>query len=102
MMEDWKVRVRHGFDTLMTEIIVYRHLHDGRVEVQDAKGDVVSYDRGTSAVVPTFRIHEFLLQELVEAIKSSGTRTKDESRTEGKLEATERHLADMRQMLKLK
>lgn len=104
MDENWKIKVVRGISTLMAEIIVYRHLHDGKIEVLDAKGVSTPYDNGTYAVLPTFRVHEYLLPALVEALKESGTgtRTKDESKTEGKLEATERHLADLRRLLKLK
>lgn len=50
----------------------------------------------------TERWQDEILKALLEHINERGIRTENENKIEGKLEATERHLKDLRQLLKLK
>ena len=47
-------------------------------------------------------LSEGMTKQLVKALQNDGVRTETDEKRDGKLEATERHLADLRQMLKLK
>lgn len=53
-------------------------------------------------VEPTFRLHNEEAQELMDALWDAGLRPTEGSGSAGSLAATERHLADMREIVKKK
>ena len=64
-------------------------------------GDVWSEAKEGDEHKPTFRLTSEMAKLLTEALLSKGVRPDEESRNEGRLEATRYHLEDLRKMLKL-
>lgn len=100
-MGTWKIEIKTAPATTGHEIWIYRPTFQGKVEIlQPDMTTVITFDQGSIDVKPTLKLDHFIFQSLVDAIH--GFKPSEGKFTEGKLEATERHLADMRQLLKIK
>lgn len=103
LRENWKVRIENSPATILREVWVYRHLPDGKTEI--LQPDLKTATTVDPYVVhdeqkPTMLLHPDILEALVAEAKNLTPTPKQY--TEGKLEATESHLSDLRQLLKLK
>lgn len=102
----WEVRIRRPIDRLGGEVYICRHNNAAR-ETQmlnvGKDGTLTAYPvkAGEAIVAPTFSIndeHELrgIMQAFSEAADELGVKRPDDSHNAGKLEATEKHLEDMR------
>jgi hypothetical protein len=104
------------------EVIIHRQLHLMTVEVylrqqENGKVYIIGYDGDllvkqlfddqnpeVQEFKPLLKLPDYMLDTLMksfaEELSSKGYRTKNENHIEGKLQATETHLADMREFSK--
>lgn len=88
------------------DVAIFERRLDGSIYIAKEIPMVwVKVDENFSAE-PTMRLHREVAQKfckaLTEALTDAGIPPESESHLKGRIEATERHLADLRQMLKLK
>jgi hypothetical protein len=98
-MENWQVKFIEQPDRLGRGLYIYRLLSDNRLEVLLANGTTEVSVEGTIHT-PTLFLNEDMFQMLVNAVHKD-FKPSEGKFTEGKLEATERHLNDLRFLLKL-
>lgn len=98
MESDWKVRIREAIGINTYGVFIYREI--GR-KLEIARGNVVEMVEEGAAVEPSLVLYPQQLQAFADALNKMGINPSKEY-TEGKLEATEKHLTDMRTLLKLK
>ena len=96
-MEGWKATVQFIPGRLATALFVYRRLPDGRTEV--VHGDTVETPEVEATMKPTLELMPDMAQAILVALSESGVKLPEASFTEGKLEATEKHLEDMRNLV---
>lgn len=80
-------------------LYIYRKVDGGTEVLYSDKR--ITIREGEATVEPTLRLSPEELQQLANALAKAGYNPSKEY-VEGKLEATQSHLADMRQLLKLK
>ena len=103
-MENWKVRISQEYTRFGNTILIYRRISDGKLELWNLNNpdsplvieEGVEVKRSEGFYLPN---HIFNL--LVDAIHKD-FKPSEGKYTEGKLEGTERHLEDLRKLLKLK
>ena len=100
MMHDWYVQIQDLPAQFSKALYIYRKSPIGGTEILQGK-EVVVYKPG-EIPEPSLILQPDILQGLLEAIMSMGIKPRDAGKTEGLLEATEYHLEDLRQLLKLK
>jgi len=101
--DGWIVKIQNQPTSILQEIWVYRHTTDGKAQV--LQPDLQTIETVDPYVEdkkqkPTILIHPDILEALVASAKNLVPTPKQF--VEGKLEATESHLSDLRQLLKLK
>lgn len=100
MFENWQIRIQPSLSRLGDEVVIYRKLHDGRVEVYNPISDEYAVvDHGIS-VKPLY-FPDGISQALFDALHKRGMKPKEQSFVEGKLESQSEHLKDLRKLLKL-
>lgn len=99
-MDKWQVGVHRRPERTGVDIFVYRKNGVTRTEVLKSDGSIVDMPRG-AAIEPTLSLEEDIFRELVDAIHAD-FKPSEGKFTEGKVEATERHLQDLRHLLKIK
>lgn len=109
----WSVRVNPIPASLSSEVYIYRFSH-GRRDIEyitisspDVCINRVAHEHGAvPKITPTFVCDTGEAMNIARAFiayaNEQGFKNGDETFAKGKLEATESHLADMRQLLKLK
>lgn len=95
---DWQVQIRQAVSLVGFEIFVFRKVGD---KIQIVNGDIAETVEEGAAVKPTLILGHEQLKTFAEELNKMGINATKEY-TEGRLEATEAHLSDMRQLLKLK
>jgi hypothetical protein len=100
---NWKIQVDQIPGRLAKRIWVFRPKHTGEVEVLQSDFEKITTYPGQyhskENIEPTVVIEEDLLRLLVDACIN--IKPAERQYTEGKLEATESHLEDLRHLLKL-
>lgn len=96
MSSQYFIRVRPGDFHLGYDVFVVR-----RGEFLTSDGKTVPLDEAAHSDKPTIILSEDEAQALVEQLSQRGVKAQ-RGYLEGKLEATERHLADIREVAKLK
>jgi hypothetical protein len=93
---DWIIRiVDKGYKT-ERDIYIYRKHFGGKIEVMGADNTTTIYEEGGAIPDnPTLQLSPEALQALADALDKIGI-TPKQGFVEGKLEATEKHLEDMR------
>jgi len=99
-MNNWEVRINNDLDKLGYSIYIFRKFEDN-IEVLGADGIVTSHKRGKASVNPTLYLDSDMLKPLAEALDNIGIRTDKDAKIEGKFEAQNYHLEDLRRLLKL-
>lgn len=94
---NWKISIRDVGYKSTRDIFVYRRGLNGKTEIMGV-GEV---DEGAGVPKPTLELEPEQLQAFADALNEQGYKPQ-KGFLEGKLEATERHLADIRKLLKLK
>ena len=74
------------------EVIAKKQVHEYGLDLKDIKPTMILPEQETRELISAF----------VDYARKQGLKFDDENKVEGKLEATERHLFDLRQLLKLK
>lgn len=94
-MNDWYINLVDPGYKFTREIYIFRRLPNNDIEMVD--GTVV---KTGDKPKPSLELTPEQLQAFANALNNNGFKPQ-EGFTEGKLEATERHLADLRKLLKL-
>lgn len=96
---DWQVKISENPGFVGINVFIFRNRFDNKVDV--IQGDVINTVSEGEGIKPTLILNHSQLQAFAEALNKIGINPTREY-TEGKLEATQNHLADLRTMLKLK
>lgn len=92
-MDNWKIKIIDVGYKLEKDIYIFRKRFDGRIETIDGEVGEVGLVRK-----PTLSLTNEQLQELADAIASQGIKPQG-GFIDGKLQATEKHLEDMRTLV---
>ncbi len=98
-MENYKVHIKNVTGTILYDVLIYRSTPTGSTILLTHLGDEVELPKYGAYAEPTFRISDYMLPMLMEAMIEKGVKPPDKAFNEGKLEATERHLDDMRTLV---
>lgn len=98
-MEGFKVQLKQLTGLLMWDVLIYQSLPNGDTELFNHLFEGTILPKYGAYVEPTFRIPENVLPVLMEALSKNGVKLPEKAFIEGKLEATERHLEDMRTLV---
>lgn len=96
-MENWKVKIIDKGYTLMQDVFIWRPLIGNRIELVSSNNTVEVIEDG-AVKEPTLRLNNEQLIAFADALNNAGINPRKEF-TEGKLEATEKHLEDMRKLV---
>lgn len=98
-MNEWIIKIVDPGHTITRHIYIFRHLASGITEF--IKGDkVIRVEEGAIGPGPSLELSPEQLQAFADALNANGFKPQD-GFIEGKLEGTERHLQDLRHLLKL-
>lgn len=93
-MEDWKIQIHDvGYKT-SKELYIFRNIGGGKSEFM-TEGNIVTVGHGEAYPKPTLELTTDMLQNLANELDKRGFKPQ-QGYLEGKLEATEKHLEDMR------
>lgn len=106
----WRVRIEQKPWDLAMNFYVWRSVPPNVeiLTVKDNQHVVIRLQEGatTQSITPTFQFGgidaKAMMAALAEALEDEGIKTPNDFKIQGLLEATKAHLADMRQLLKLK
>lgn len=99
-MNEWQIRIVDPGYKFTREIYIFRRLQNGNAEFLGV-GETIEIPAGSAIKPkPSIELDPEQLQAFSDALNANGFKPQD-GFTEGKLEATERHLLDMRKLLKL-
>lgn len=105
-MNDWKITVQNRPAEFLTDIWIYRRGPNNDTIIYRSRGRDIAEEEtvtaGSASLPASFTIPTDLLPVLLQALISKGVENPEESFVQGKLVATENHLKDLRQLLKLK
>lgn len=101
MIENWQVRIVDHVYKQEHEIFIFRRTFKGTEILQPNNTAVTILEGETPDVKPTLSLSPEVLQAFADALNNIGIKPQ-QGFLEGKLEGTERHLADLRTFLKLK
>lgn len=96
-MNEWQIKIVDPGYKFTREVFIFRRLQNGKTEIL---GTGVVKDVGEKPK-PTFELEPEQLQAFANALNENGFKPQN-GFVEGKLEGTERHLGDLRALLKLK
>ena len=98
---DWQVDIRESKVAMKYDLFFYYRSGD-TVGVMNNDSTITTYPKGALiSDKPTIELDSWAFRSLVDAIYAKHKPSEGKF-TEGKLEATENHLKDLRQLLKLK
>lgn len=96
---DWEVQIHNNPGYMKNVIYLWRRMPGG-TEFLTHKGEVVTVQEGAlDRDVYFAEMDDEQLQQLANAIANHGVRTTNDSKNEGLLEATNKHLEDMRKLV---
>ena len=95
-MEEWKVKIIDVGYTVDRHVFIYRKTFGGKVQIM--RGDTMETVDDGVAVKPSFCMSPELLQIFANSLDEIGINPK-QGFLEGKIEATEKHLEDMRKLV---
>ena len=96
-MENWNIKIIDVGYKLEKDIYIFRKLPNGNVEILGNGECGVS---GELPEKPTISLTDEMMQKFADVLADNGYKPK-EGFIDGKLQATEKHLKDMRKLLKL-
>jgi hypothetical protein len=94
MINNWKVKIIDPGYKLTYDVFIFRDTCDGKTEMVD--GTIVI--RGDKPIKPSLELNKEQLQEFADSLNGMGISPRKEF-IQGKLEATEKHLEDMRKLV---
>ncbi len=98
MFENWQVKIVDKGYTLLKDIFIFFVDRQGRVHLMQGEDKIIILDEGVAAPEPTLKLTNEALQAFATALNEQGINPKKEF-LDGKLEATEKHLEDMRSLV---
>jgi len=98
-MENWKVKIIDKGYTRLLDIFLYCN-NGNKIELVQKGGETSEVFEDGAVKEPSFKLLPEQLQAFADALNKMGINPQKEY-VEGKLEATENHLKDMRKLLKL-
>jgi hypothetical protein len=105
MTIEWQVEIRKRPAQFLSDIFIYRRVYGAKIAVwRNIEGDIAQeteFDIG-ALVPPSFTVPDDFLPLLLDALLAKNIKPTEQSFVEGKLEATNEHLKDLRTLLKLK
>jgi len=97
-MENWQIKIKDVGYKVTREVYIFRRWNGG-TDVLQPDGSIKSYKQGELMdVKPIIELEPEMLQELSNELSQLGYKP-DKGHTLGKLEATEKHLEDMRKLV---
>ena len=96
LQRDWKIKIVNPGYKLTYDVYIFRNTNDGHIIV--FRGDELTTVKEGEAFKPSFEMGEDMLQELANVLSEKGFKPK-EGFYEAKIEATEKHLEDMRKLV---
>lgn len=101
-MENWNIQIVSPGYKFDRDIYIFRKLPGGQTQIMQQDGSMKVYEPGSAVPQsPSFSLSPEVLQAFSDTLNSHGFKPQ-KGFIEGKLEATERHLGDMRTLLKFK
>lgn len=97
---EWKVNIVEDPIMLERSVYIYRKL-DGKISQYFGDGTIKTFGEGSAVAEPSMILSQQMLQGFADALDKQGISPKKQY-LEGKLEATEGHMKDLRTLLKLK
>ncbi len=99
---EWQISIKEDFSWDVS-VYIFRHVIEGTEMLKVGKNGSLEYGAiiphgGSKDVKPTFQLPPETLQSLFDALQKRGMKPSDQSFVEGKLQATEKHLEDMRKI----
>ena len=98
-MENWKVKIVDKGYTDMQDIYIWHKGFGNKIEMVTGNNTMEVFEDG-AIKEPSIRLNREQLQAFANTLNTLGINPQKEY-VEGKLEATEKHLQDMRKLLKL-
>jgi hypothetical protein len=105
-MENWKVKIMADGPTLEDKLFIFRKRENNQIEIINKidNGIMCSIVQSIGQdIAPTASIRTEDMREIVRAFvkyaQEQGFKSSDETFNKGKLEATEKHLEDMRTLV---
>lgn len=95
-MENWKIKIVDVGYKFERDMYIYYKMMDNKIGV--LHGDTIETFNSGDAIKPTLSLPPEALQELANALDAIGFKPK-EGFLEGKLQAIEKHLEDMRTLV---
>jgi hypothetical protein len=93
-MNDWIIKIVDVGYKLEKDIYIFRKCFDGKAEMLSGE----KYDVGMLGIKPTLSLTNEQLQKFADSIAGIGIKPQ-EGYLDGKLQATEKHLEDMRKLV---
>ena len=101
-ISEWKVTIRSGGHLVIDDIIIFRKSGTG-IDILKKDGNIDHVPFGEATDLYTIRMPVQECREIISAFvkyaQDQGFKSSDESFSKGKLEATEKHLDDMRTLV---
>lgn len=101
MENKWQIKINNDFGPrLDKEVFFFRNVnHGGIPKVEVMYSDTIkTVDPGSAGITPSFRFTQEMLQDFANALDKMGIKPQ-RGFLEGKLEAQEKHLEDMRTLV---
>lgn len=96
---EWQVEIQDDRATLNKNVFIFVRNIDGSDEMLQPDGETTQTIKMGEACRPTMKLREDVLQAFFNALSAKGMQPPKASFIEGKLEAVEAHLSDMRALV---
>lgn len=102
---DWKIHVEYRPGDMRTYVYVTRRQFDGPRQFLTKGGELVVTKESAKDAVDDAELHflaveeDYILSLLIEALDKRGVKAPAQSYIEGKFEATQAHLEDLRKLI---
>lgn len=96
MKEEWIIKIVDKGYTFYRDVFLYRRVPNGTEIYRGDTTEIV--DEGAAIVKPSFILSPEMLQSFADALNEQGYKPQ-KGFIEGKLQATEKHLEDMRTLV---
>lgn len=98
-MENWNIRIRDCGYKSTREVYIYRRGINGQIEYLQGDGIIKCFSEGSAIdVKPVIELTPEMMQALSDELSSIGYKPQ-KGFLEGKIQATENHLDDMRKLV---
>lgn len=96
---EWNVEINDNHATTFKNVWIYMRRPDGSDDILQSDGVTIKNIKHGAPMEPTMKLSPETLEAFFNALSRKGFTPPKASHTEGKLEATERHLKDMRKLV---